>query len=115
MKRILVIEDRSPMLEALRSVLEESDQNYQVHGVPSAEEALLELRRISFDLLITDVRLPGMSGFELVGKVKDREPNLPIIMITAYASQQGRKVAEELGVAHYLAKPVDADLLTETI
>jgi DNA-binding response OmpR family regulator len=114
-KRILVVEDRFAVLEALRDLVEESGEPYRVSGVPSAEEGLLEMRRVHFDLLITDVRLPGMSGYELVGKVKDGEPDLPIIMITAYASEQGRKVAEELGVTTYLAKPVDADVMLEAI
>lgn len=114
-KRILVVDDHFEMLEFLRSMLELSEQGVEVLGVPSAEEAYLELRRISFDLLITDVRLPGMSGFELVRRVKNIQSNLPIIMITAYSSSQGEREANELGVFRYFRKPLNTDALLASV
>jgi CheY-like chemotaxis protein len=112
-KRILVVDDHFEMLESLRSMLEISNQEYQVLAVPSAEEGFYEMRRQPFDLLITDLRLPGMSGFELIRKVKSSYPATPVIMITGYSSDQGRKEAEALGVFRYFQKPLDTDgLLT---
>lgn len=96
-KQILVVDDHFEMLEFLRSMLELSNQDCEVLAVPSAEEGLLELRRSQFDLLITDVRLPGMSGFDLVRRVKALGREMPVIMITAYSSNQGRKEAADLG------------------
>jgi len=108
-KQILVIDDHFEMLEFLRSMLELSNQDCEVLAVPSAEEGLLELRRAHFDLLITDVRLPGMSGFDLVRRVQSLGREMPVIMITAYSSSQGRKEAEALGVYRYFQKPLDTD------
>lgn len=108
-KHILVVDDHFEMLEFLRSMLELSSQDYEVLAVPSAEEGLLELRRGNFDLLITDVRLPGMSGFDLIRRVQRLGLELPVIMITAYSSSQGRKEAAELGVLQYFQKPLDTD------
>lgn len=108
-KQILVVDDHFEMLEFLRSMLELSNQDCEVLAVPSAEEGLLELRRAQFDLLITDVRLPGMSGFDLVRRVKALGRDLPVIMITAYSSSQGKKEATELGVYKYFQKPLDTD------
>jgi DNA-binding response OmpR family regulator len=108
-KHILVIDDHFEMLEFLRSMLELSNQDYEVLAVPSAEEGLFELQRAKFDLVITDVRLPGMSGFDLVRRVQALGRGTPIIMITAYSSAQGRKEAEELGVYRYFKKPLDTD------
>lgn len=108
-KQILVIDDHFEMLEFLRSMLELSNQDCEVLAVPSAEEGLLELRRAHFDLLITDVRLPGMSGFDLVRRVQALGREMPVIMITAYSSSQGRKEAEALGVYRYFQKPLDTD------
>ncbi len=108
-KQILVVDDHFEMLELLRSMLELSGHDYEVLAVPSAEEAMLELLRMKFDLLITDVRLPGMSGFDFVRRVRRRQPDLPVIMITAYSSAQGQKEADELGVYRYFAKPLDTD------
>ena len=114
-KHILVVDDHFEILEFLRSMLEQSSPNYQVLGVPSAEEGFLEMRRTPFDLLITDVRLPGMSGFELVRKVRSFAPDTPIIMITAYSTAQGKQEAEALGVARYFEKPLDTDALLAAV
>ncbi|MBE7532892.1 MAG: response regulator [Chloroflexi bacterium] len=108
-KHILVVDDHFEMLEFLRSMLQLSSQDYEVLAVPSAEEGLLELRRGMFDLLITDVRLPGMSGFDLIRRARRLGLNLPVIMITAYATAQGRKEAADLGVFQYFQKPLDTD------
>jgi DNA-binding response OmpR family regulator len=108
-KRILVVDDHFEMLEFLRSMLELSSVDCEVFAVPSAEEGLLELRRVKLDLLITDVRLPGMSGFDLVRRMQRMGRSVPVIMITAYASAQGRKEAGELGVFEYFQKPLDSD------
>ncbi len=108
-KQILVVDDHFEMLEFLRSMLELSNQDCEVLAVPSAEEGLLELRRAQFDLLITDVRLPGMSGFDLVRRVRALGRDTPVIMITAYSSNQGKKEANDLGVYRYFQKPLDTD------
>lgn len=114
-KQILVVDDYFQMLEFLRSVLEFSHHEYQVLAVPSAEEGLFELRRTNFDLVITDVRLPGMSGFDMVRKIKRFSPDIPIIMITAYSSEQGKKEADDLGVRRYFKKPLDPDELLAAV
>ncbi len=108
-KKILVVDDHFEMLELLRSMLESSGQDYEVLAVPSAEEGLLELRSAHFDLLITDVRLPGMSGFDLIRRARAVKPDMPVLMITAYSSEQGKKEAVDLGVFRYFEKPLDTD------
>lgn len=114
-KQILVIDDHFEMLEFLRSMLDVSGQDYVVLAVPSAEEGLLELRRAHFDLLISDVRLPGMSGFELLRRMRKLGRDIPAIMITAYSSPQGEKEAEELGVYRYFKKPLDTDSMLTAV
>ena len=114
-KQILVVDDHFEMLEFLRSMLELSSREYQVLGVPSAEEAYMELRRVPFDLLITDVRLPGMSGFELVRRIRPYWPHMPVIMITAYTSAQGQQEATDLGIYRYFQKPLDTEALLSSV
>lgn len=114
-KQILVVDDHFEMLEFLRSMLELSSREYQVLGVPSAEEAYMELRRVPFDLLITDVRLPGMSGFELVRRIRPYWPHMPVIMITAYTSAQGQQEAADLGIYRYFQKPLDTEALLSSV
>ncbi len=114
-KQILVVDDHFEMLELLRSMLRLAGHDYQVYAVPSAEEGMLELLRTRLDLLITDVRLPGMSGFDFVRRIRRRQPDLPVIMITAYSSAQGQKEAEELGIYRYFAKPLDTDAVLTAV
>ena len=108
-KKVLVVDDHFEMLELLRTLLELSNEECEVLAVPSAEEGLLEFRRTHFDLVITDVRLPGMSGFDLVRRLQKLGRNTPVIMITAYSSSQGQKEASDLGVLRYFSKPLDTD------
>lgn len=114
-KKILVVDDHFEMLEFLRSMLELSNQDFEVLAVPSAEEGLMELRRVHFDLVITDVRLPGMSGFDLVRRTKSIKSDIPVIMITAYSSAQGQQEAAELGVLRYFSKPLDTDEMLSAV
>jgi DNA-binding response OmpR family regulator len=108
-KKVLVVDDHFEMLELLRSMLELSNDECEVMAVPSAEEGMLELRRIKFDLVITDVRLPGMSGFDFVRRIRKVREETPVLMITGYSSSEGQKEADELGVLRYFSKPLDTD------
>jgi CheY-like chemotaxis protein len=114
-KQILVVDDHFEMLEFLRSMLQLSNEDHQVLAVPSAEEALLELRVTKFDLLISDVRLPGMSGFDLVRRARRLRSEIPVIMITAYSTEQGRAEADELGILRYFEKPLDTDTVLTAV
>lgn len=108
-KQILVVDDHFEMLEFLRSMLELSNREYEVRAVPSAEEGILEMTRTQFDLIISDVRLPGISGFEFARRLRKTGYETPVIMITAYSSDQGRQEAESLNVFKYFEKPLDTD------
>jgi CheY-like chemotaxis protein len=108
-KKVLVVDDHFEMLEMLRSMLELSNEECEVLAVPSAEEGLMELRRTHFDLVITDVRLPGMSGFDLVRRIQKLGRDVPVIMITAYTTPEGQKEATNLGILRYFPKPLDTD------
>ncbi len=106
---ILVVDDDFATLDFLRSILELSEGNFEVLGVPSADEGLLALKRARFDLLVADLRLPGMSGIELGRKARQIKQGLPIIIITGYDSPEAEAEAAALGVVSYLTKPLDAE------
>jgi DNA-binding response OmpR family regulator len=108
-RRILVVDDQYEVQEFLRSLLAEAEAGYEVLTVPSAEEGFLELQRVPFNLLITDLRLPGMSGLELARKVQNVRPTMPVIVMTAHTSETFREQAAELGVLRYFEKPFAAD------
>ena len=113
--RILVVDDDFATLEFLRSILALAQDDFDVLGVPSAEEALLELHRTPYRLLIADIRLPGMSGIELVRAAWQIRPELPVIMITAYALSEVDQELIALGVTTSFRKPLDAEDFLEAV
>lgn len=100
---VLVVEDD----EALRRLLAEILQNdgFMVTGASSAEEGLDLFRSGEFDLVVTDIRLPGMNGLELLGKIKKEQPETEVIVVTASASLESALIALRSGALDYLLKP----------
>ena len=87
---------------------------FMIEFALSAPDALEQVRSIpdpSLILILSDINTPGMSGLEMLPKVRAERPNVPIIMITAYGDEITKKRATELGAAGLLAKPVDFALL----
>jgi DNA-binding response OmpR family regulator len=114
-KQILVVDDHFAVLDSLRTMLQGASPAYRVIAVPSAEEGFLELGRTPCDLLITDIRLPGISGFELARRVRRLRPEIPIIMMTMTPSAPEREEAERLGVFRYLEKPLNTRTLLAAV
>ncbi|MDA9427142.1 Fis family transcriptional regulator [Bradyrhizobium sp. CCBAU 53380] len=84
----------------------------------SAAAALDKVKEIpdpSLILILSDINMPGMSGLEMLPKVKAERPNVPVIMITAYGDEITRKKAADLGAAGLLPKPIDFNALREKI
>ena len=84
----------------------------------SAFAALEQVKAIpdpSLILILSDINMPGMSGLEMLPKVREARPNVPVIMITAYGDDATRKRAIELGAARLLAKPIDFTVLRSEI
>ena len=82
-----------------------------------AEECLmyLESHKDSVHMILTDINMPGMDGFELLRHVKDFNESIPVYMVSAYESAEYRKKAIELGAAGFLSKPVDFSQLAEVV
>ena len=98
---------------SLKTVL--GDEGYPVRPVESAEEALALLAAEDFFMVITDARLGGMSGYEFLGKVRNQWPDLPILMITAYATPKLAVEAIKAGAMDYLAKPFAPEELLHAV
>jgi DNA-binding NtrC family response regulator len=108
-EKILVVDDEANMLALCESVLRK--EGYVVVCAASAEEALALLEKDSVDLLIADLRLPGMDGLELVQRVKAQQPGLAYLLLTGHGTIQSAVAAMKEGAADYLTKPVDVDEL----
>jgi len=99
----------------LRTSLELSGRPYEITVVASAEEALLELQRGPVDLVVTDLRLPGMSGLELLARIRQTNPQLRALLITGQPTPDVRAQAQALGVVAFLPKPVGTNLFLEAV
>jgi CheY-like chemotaxis protein len=113
--RILIVDDQKDIRHMLRLGIQNLGSDYQVLDMPSAEEALLELGRKPVDLLVTDIRLPGMSGLELTIKIRQRKPDQKIILVTALTDSKIRRQASEAKVDGFFNKPLDLPNLLEAI
>ena len=103
---LLIVDDE----ERLRKAMERSfrQEGYQTWTAASGEEALTLLRgEKKVDLVITDLVMPGMDGMALVRAIRDFDPGMKVIVLTAYGSDESMTEAEALGVAYYLSKPFD--------
>jgi DNA-binding NtrC family response regulator len=105
--RILIVDDEESMREFLTAVL--SKEGYSVQAVESGKEALEVLGTDTFALLISDLRMPEMSGLELVALARKRHPQLSVVVITAFASLESAIEALRLGASDYIMKPFQVD------
>jgi DNA-binding NtrC family response regulator len=105
-QRILIVEDDEIFLRPLQRTLEVA--GYDVLVVPSGEEAIDLLKSDDVDLMLTDKRLPGIDGVEIVRRVKADHPNLAVVVMTAYGTIGSAVEAMRLGAEDYLVKPFDA-------
>ncbi|HPU56411.1 MAG TPA: sigma-54 dependent transcriptional regulator, partial [Verrucomicrobiota bacterium] len=110
---ILVVDDEKNMRSSLATVL--GDEGYSVELVESAEQGLAMLERESFFMVITDARLGGMSGYEFLARVRQQWPDLPVLMITAYATPKLAVEAIKAGAIDYLSKPFAPEELLHAV
>lgn len=116
LKRVLIVDDAMDLGRLYQDALRTLYEGVPVTFVPSAEEALLETSRYTFDLMIADIRLPGMSGFDLVRKLRARQPNIKVIMITGMRKDAKMdKEFFEVGAQKLLVKPVSIPDFLDTV
>jgi len=110
---ILLIDDEEMILDSLSAIL--FKDGYQVDCAKSGDEALEILRQKQYDLIITDIRMPGINGLEMVEHLKTFKPNQKILVITGYGSLETAVKAQHRGVSDYLIKPIDIKSLKNSI
>lgn len=110
---VLVVDDEKNMRVSLQTMLE--DEGYSVKTVESAEDGMRVLERERFFMVITDARLGGMSGYDYLARTRQRWPNLPVLMITAYATPKLAVEAIKAGAFDYLAKPFEPEELLHAV
>lgn len=114
--RIVCIEDDSEMIELLRLML--SRQGYEVFGAVGGQVGLVEVDRLQPDVVLLDLMMPGMDGWEVYRRLKDNPAtcNIPVIMLTAKAKNSERiKALREAQVDDFIAKPFSPNQLVDSI
>jgi DNA-binding NtrC family response regulator len=114
MKHILVVDDEKNMCTAL-SILFEND-GYTVESVSDGKDAidLLSEGKI-FDLIVSDLKMPGVDGIGLLNYLQERQHSIPLILITAYGTIEGAVEAMKLGAADFITKPFNKDIIRNTV
>ena len=112
-RRVLVIDDEPGMRETLDTVL--SWEGYEVDTAECGEAAIEQAKSCEFDLAITDLRMPGMGGDEAITTLKRIRPNLAIIVVTGYASDEAAVRCTRKGALGIIRKPVEIDALLELV
>ncbi len=110
---ILVVDDLGSVRDTIKKMLER--ERHRVTAAASGAEALRSLEEQSFDAALLDVKMAQMDGLELLRRIRARWPNLPVIMMTAYASVPAAVDAIKLGASHYLEKPFTRESLIATL
>ena len=113
MTSILVVDDERSMRDFLRILLVK--EGYQVETAPGGAQALEILKDHTFNLVISDIRMDGMTGLELLNAIKEQHPSLPVVMITAFASPNDAVFAMKNGAFDYISKPFNVDEIKSVI
>ncbi|MGH7580650.1 MAG: sigma-54-dependent transcriptional regulator [Gemmatimonadales bacterium] len=106
---VLIVDDERTLARAVKAFL--LDSGYEAEVAPDAEQALRMLETLRPDVIFSDVRLPGMNGIELLRRIREFDPAIPVVIMTAYGTIEGAVEAVKLGAFDYLKKPVDLEEL----
>jgi CheY-like chemotaxis protein len=117
---ILVVDDEPDVADLFRQRFrhEVRQGTYVMHFAASGSEALEHLSveiEPALVAVLSDINMPGMDGLKLLGEIKQRFPNLPVMMVTAYGDDERRRLAAQNGATEFITKPVDFDLLKQQL
>lgn len=105
--RVLIVDDQRDIRRVLRAALETLSREIQITDVPSGEEAILVISRQPIDVMIADVRLPGISGLELISRARIRNPTLRLVLITGMTDDKVRRQVESARADAFFYKPIE--------
>jgi DNA-binding NtrC family response regulator len=111
--RILVVDDEEELVHALVERLQL--RGMDALGVVTGKEALERIRSEAFDVILLDVKMPGLGGMKVIREIKDQHPELQVIMLTGHSSAQDAEKGRQLGAFEYLQKPVNIDNLCQIL
>jgi len=107
--QVLVIDDDAVVGRSFDRVL--SEKGYEVSTALSGEEALKDMENTEYDVVFTDIKMPGMDGIEVAERIKARCPWTPVVVITGYGTTENEAKASVLGVSGFVRKPLTPDMI----
>lgn len=114
-KKVLIVDDEKPLLLSLREGFEDFRDQFEVLTAENGQEAVDVLRSEPVDLVVTDLRMPKMNGFQLLVEMNKDFPNIPVIIMTAFNTPVIEKQVKELGILTLIEKPIDFEELLKNI
>jgi CheY-like chemotaxis protein len=111
-RKVLVVDDDPVVGESFNRVL--SGKGYAVITAENGQEAMAKLESEQYDVVFTDLRMPGMTGLEVAERVKARQPWTPVVIVTGYGSQRSEERARAAGVSDFLHKPLSPDMIEDS-
>ena len=114
-KRVLIVDDEEDLTWTLSKKLSRDSDKFDLMCINSGREAIEVLNQVPFDLVITDVRMPEVSGLELLSQIRDLYPSTKVIIMTAYGSSDVQNEATERGCFSYIEKPFEINELRQRI
>lgn len=109
--RVLVVDDDAAVGSSINRVL--TEKGYRVQEAMSGAEAIEELEHEQYDIVFTDIRMPGMDGLEVVAEVRKLHPGMPVTVITGYGTDANEQKARDLGVSGFLHKPLSPAMILD--
>ena len=111
--RILIVDDAKSLRDYLEIIL--TKEGYTVATAESGPEALHKVSQQNFSLIITDIRMPGMDGIELLKRIKEKHPSIPVVIMTAYSTWETAIEAMRLGACDFIRKPFENHIIKDVV
>lgn len=115
MKRVLIVDDEEDLTWSIAQHLKKDNHRYELHAVNSGQEALDLLTQVPIDLVVSDIRMPEISGLDLLMDIREKYPATKVIIMTAYGSSEIQHEASERGCFKYIEKPFEIQELRNLI
>jgi CheY-like chemotaxis protein len=115
MKNVLIVDDENPFLLSVTDGLAAYAKEFAVITAINGKEAVKALSTAEINLVVTDLRMPKMDGFELLAHISGNYPDIPVIVMTAYGTPEIEERLQKMGTFHYLEKPLDLNVLADKI
>jgi YesN/AraC family two-component response regulator len=112
---VLIVDDEEPFVLSLADGLSSYKKYFNVRTAPNGAEAVKILKLSPIDLVITDLSMPKMDGFELLAYMSRNYPKIPVILMTAYGTRKIEEIVGNMGIFRYLEKPLDVDTVADNI